>query len=175
MIQFNKRKMDGVINKQLKGRIRLFHMSLSVLFVSFLLAITSYYEIWKPNQLLANPIWWHASFQGEEIPKQELRIACHKILKNPFIGNYHDAFLALEKVGNKKSIPYLLKALKRFPKNTCTNEFVECTLGHCITSLEKLTGMNFDDDYKKWEKWWHETGRYLDFDENVGHLQSKGQ
>ena len=115
---------------------------------------------------------WMISISDQEWPPKKIRDACHASLRNWATGG-HNAFITLEREGNKDSIPYLIRALKwQNVQNGKPNEDVGvvCTHAHCMDTLEKLTGMNFRGDYKAWCKWWRQTGRYLPFDEEKGQL-----
>jgi len=116
---------------------------------------------------------WTISNPNQERSPKKIRDACHASLRN-WVAGGHDAFLALEDVGNKDSIPYLIRALKwqnvQHGKALANGEPIECTYGHCLCALEKLTGMNFEGDYKAWRNWWRQTGRHLPFDEEKGQL-----
>jgi len=116
---------------------------------------------------------WTISISRQEVPREKLRDACHTSLRN-WVAGGHDAFIALERVGNKDSIPYLIRALKwqnvQHGKPIEDGDLMVCTYGHCLGALEKLTGMNFRGDYKAWRKWWRQTGRHLPFDEEKGQL-----
>jgi len=138
-----------------------------------LVIIGFYFEIIKPIKTITNTSQWDPDygFQGK-MPCKKIRNACHKLLF--WFGDHHGAFLALQKVGNKDSIPYLIRSLegleKKYP-DALTSGFVICTYGHCLTALDALTGMEeLGNDYKTWKKWWEETGRYLPFDDTKGQL-----
>ena len=105
--------------------------------------------------------------------RARIRNACHTVLRHK-IGNHHDAFVALEDIGNKDTIPLLIRALKwqclEHQNKIANNKLVPCTVGHCVWNLQNLTGMKFGYDYEAWDNWWKETGRYLPFDEEKGQL-----
>jgi len=133
-----------------------------------------YLGVLIPHRTVSKSAQWDPDygFRGE-MPRKKIRDACHKILRNWFAGD-HDTFLALKKVGNRDSVPYLIRALKWqnviHRKDIANGELVECTYGHCIDALAKLTGMDFEMDYEAWLVWWEQTGRHLPFDEEKGHL-----
>ena len=153
--------------------VKIIALLLSLLCVA---ATWVYYGVWIPARTISDLSTWNPDygFQGE-MPREKIRNACHKLLFNfSWDGGHHDAFLALQKVGNKDSIPYLIRSLKglerKYP-NAITSGFVICTYGHCLEALDALTGMEeLGDDHKAWKKWWIETGRYLPFDEEKGQL-----
>jgi len=148
---------------------RIIIKSIALVVTLFCVAVTWFYlEMWIPYKTVSNSGQWNPDngFQGE-MPRKKIRDACHKILRYRFAVHY-DAFYALEKVGNKDSIPYLIRALKWQNLEWQNCEFTPCSC--CISSLEKLTGMEFEDDHEKWERWWKQTGRYLPFDEEKGQL-----
>jgi len=137
-------------------------------------AVQVYLGVWFPHRTISKLDQWDTEygFKGE-MPRKKIRDACHKILRNWAVGD-HDAFLALAKVGNKDSIPYLIRALKwqnvQHRKAIANGGATECTYGHCLCALEKLAGMSFEGDDKAWRKWWRQTGRHLPFDEEKGQL-----
>ena len=103
------------------------------------LSVYGYFSIWIPHAKLMNESWWKNTSQEEKLT------LAHKILSTP-IGNHHGALLIILKVGNKNSIPYLLKYLKRQGDAT-SNEFIICTRGHCIDALKKITGKDVGLNY----------------------------
>jgi len=132
-----------------------------------------YFEFWLPNRMLASHAWWWPEFQENQAFCKKNRKACYKVLRYRF--TYHDnAFLALGEIGNKDSIPYLIRALKwgylKCQDRIATHGRIPVTLSRCINSLEKLTGMNFGIDYEAWENWWQQTGCHLPFDKEKGQL-----
>ena len=150
-------------------------------FIMLLLCVLAawfYLGVWVPHKTISDSAQWNPDygFKGE-MPRKKIRDACHKILWNWVVGG-HDAFLALEKVGNKDSIRCLIWALRwqnvMHRKDIANEEMIECTYGHCICALEKLTGMSFGGDYKAWKNWWKQTGRHLPFDEEKGRLVLPG-
>ena len=151
------------ILKSITLTLLFFSIATTWLFVEF---------IW-PIRIISNPDWRHSDFQGDYALHKKTRNACHKILKHR-LGNHHDAFLAIESVGNKDSIPYLIRALKwqteKHEKEVASTKTVPCTFGHCISSLEKLSGVKLGLDYEVWTKWWEQTGRHLPFDEEKRQL-----
>ena len=149
----------------------------SITLVMLLLCTTAawfYLEMWLPHRTIYNS----RQFDLEEDyrARKKVRVACHKVLSHR-IGNHHDAFITIQYVGNKDSIPYLIRALKRlearYPQEVADKKFGLCTFGHCRSSLEKLTGMEFGWDNKACEMWWEQTGRHLPFDEKKGQLISQ--
>jgi len=78
---------------------------LSIIVFGFAAVVFLYSKWWVPNQKMRELNWWeHAS-------KDEIRRVSHQVLRFP-IGNHHDAFIALEKIGNAESVPLLIRALK---------------------------------------------------------------
>ena len=132
-----------------------------------------YFEIWIPNRMIADSSKWDPDngFRGI-MPREKIRNACHKALKYRF-GNHHVAFITLTRVGNKDSIPYLIRGLKwlelEYP-NAKSSGVVVDTYGNCVGALWQLTGMEVDWDSVTWEKWWKQTGRYLSFNEDKRQL-----
>jgi len=146
---------------------------ITLIFLLFTTAATwVYFEIWLPSRMIANSSKWETDCNGYLVPGEKIRDTCHKVLKYRF-GNHHDAFIALVRVGNKDSIPYLIRALKRLEKeypNEKNSGFVICTYGHCEEALEQLTGIEVDWDSETWMNWWKKTGRYLPFNEETRQL-----
>ena len=114
-----------------------------------------YTVYWQPHRLLYHDEAWLESASEEEI-----RLVCHRIISLR-MGSPHDAFLYLQQVGNKESVPPLIRALKwQDPNDT----YIVCTTGHCIDALRSLTGEDYKRDYRQWEDWWTGTGRFLPSD-----------
>ena len=134
-------------------------------------AMWFYLGVWIPQKTISNSAQW--GFGTELVPNEKIRDACHKILRNWFVGD-HDAFLILANIGNKDSVPILIRALKwqnwLHNKDMEAGEGVVCTYSHCRDRLETLTGMNLGYDYDAWKKWWKQTGRHLPFDEEKRQL-----
>ena len=108
---------------------------------------------WIPHQKMRELIGW------ENASEDEIRTVSHQILRYP-VGNHHDAFLALEKVGNAKSVPLLIRALK-WHEPSAEDDFIVCTTDHCISALQSLTGVDCGTSYAAWNKWWNDTGSTL--------------
>lgn len=124
-----------------------------ILLVAGVFAIWAYFEVLRPNWMLARLGSGH---RKQAVPPEKLRKICHKVLTQRF-GNHHDAFIALETVGNAESIPYLINALK-WQRIPVKGGVVTCTTAHCTQRLWELTGEWYEYDYSKWEAWWKETG-----------------
>ncbi len=93
------------------------------------------------------------------------RKALHLAISTPE-GNNHDAFIYLEVLGNKDSVPLLIRALRWQPgplKNRDGTDagIMECTVGHCVDALKSLTGEDFKYAADAWQKWWGDTGSKL--------------
>ena len=133
-----------------------------------------YFGVCLPIKTIVDPSYWDIDFQSDRVAREKVRGACHKLLFNfAWLGGHHDAFIALVKVGNKDSIPYLIRSLKGLEKkypNEKNSGFVICTYGHCEEALEQLTGMEVDWDSETWMNWWKQTGRYLPFNEETRQL-----
>jgi hypothetical protein len=115
--------------------------------------VYAYVAIWRPfKQMYRNEAWWETATVDEQ------RLLCHRVISHR-IGAPHDAFLHLRKIGNKDSVPLLIRALRwrRPPKD----DVMVCTTVHCIDALRSLTGQNLGSDYLKWEQWWSKTGQAL--------------
>ena len=145
---------------------------LAVLFVCVVITWFSI-EFILPVRTVCNRDWLYSDFQEDYALRKKIRNACHKILRYR-IGNHHDAFIAIIEVGDKDSIPYLIRALKwqhvEHKDAVAKRELVPCTFKHCVDALEKLAGKKLGWEYETWEDWWEQTGRHLPFDEEKGHL-----
>ena len=143
----------------------LLFLGVAVIFVVF--------EWVLPHLILANLNPRSSRVQESYVLRKVIRSTCHTILRHR-MGNHHDAFVALEEVGNKDSIPYLIRALKwqaeKHQEALAARRLVPCTYAHCVHRLEKLTGMKLGWEYEPWENWWKQTGQYLPFDEEKGQL-----
>jgi hypothetical protein len=112
-----------------------------------------YVAIWRPfQQMYRNRTWWDTATTDEQ------RLLCQRVISHR-IGAPHDAFLHLREIGNRDSVPLLIRALRwqRPPKDGA----MVCTTAHCIDALRSLTGEDFGADYLKWEQWWSKTGKGL--------------
>jgi len=112
-----------------------------------------YVAIMQPHrQLYRDDAWWKTATTNDQ------RLLCHRIISHR-IGAPHDAFLHLRKIGNKDSVPLLIRALRwqRPPKDGV----MVCTTAHCLDTLRSLTGQDFGTDYDKWENWWNTAGKDL--------------
>ena len=148
--------------------------SLALVLLLFCVAATwVYFGIYIPIKTINNPSL-DIYFLDDHVVREKIRNACHILLFNfAWFGGHHDAFITLVQVGNKDSIPYLIRSLKGLEKkypNEKNSGAVICTYGHCEEALEQLTGMEVDWDSETWEKWWKQTGRYLPFDEEKRQL-----
>lgn len=91
----------------------------------------------------------------------ERRDACHRALTRED-GNHHDAFIYLAQVGNKSSVPLLIRALRWHPPFEHEGrQLIECTTAHCRDALNSLTGEKFGTSAERWKQWWDETGSKL--------------
>jgi hypothetical protein len=125
---------------------------LSVLILAVTGGVYFYVAIWRPFRLLyRNETWWNAATTDEQ------RLVCQRVISHR-IGT-HDAFLHLARIGNKDSVPLLIRALRG--EKLPTDGMTVCTTGHCIGALRSLTGEDFGADYVKWEQWWNTTGHAL--------------
>jgi hypothetical protein len=88
------------------------------------------------------------------------RYTAHQVIRFP-MGNHHDAFLLLEKVGDKESVPLLMNALKWQDLPEDEDDLLVCTTTHCLEALQSLTDHDAGDDHRAWKKWWAETGSEL--------------
>jgi len=121
----------------------------------FSCGIWIYFELVVPNQQLTA----FDSTNSDPEYVAHMRRVSHKVISS-WIGNHHDAFLVLEQVGNHESIPYLIRALK-MQETADSDGVVICTAEHCVSCLQRLTGMNFGYEHYDWQKWWEEEGARL--------------
>ena len=136
-------------------RIRWWAKRVAIFFllVASMFAIWVYFELLRPNWMLAR---FCGTYRDKNVSREKIREVCHKVLSHRF-GNHHDAFIALETVGNAESIPYLIRALK-WQRAPAKGGMVVCTTAHCAQRLWELTGEWHEYDYSKWDTWWKETG-----------------
>lgn len=81
--------------------------------------------VWRPWRNL------HDLDYTQTATQEELRNTAHRVLAMPFGGD-HDACLLLISVGNRDSVPYLERAIKR---NEVAGGAHECTYSHCVEAL----------------------------------------
>jgi hypothetical protein len=87
--------------------------------------------------------WWIPNRRIQDIDylshadANELRSTAHQVLRLP-AGHDHDACLMLFGVGNRTSIPYLRKAIRR---NQRDDGVVICTESHCRDALRRVLTM----------------------------------
>jgi hypothetical protein len=82
-------------------------------------------------------------------------------------GNHHDAFIILAENGNPSSIPLLIAALQW--QGDTEEDTMECTKGHCLTALRRLTRADAGANYKGWKRWWkeHRNDQFLELTEKL--------
>jgi len=123
---------------------------ISIIVFGFAAVVFLYIAWWVPNQKMRELNWWeHAS-------KDEIRRVSHQVLCFP-IGNHHDAFIALEKIGNAESVPLLIRAFK-WQDQPGEDGFMVCTTDHCLSALRSLTGLDQGISFDAWNEWWKKTG-----------------
>jgi hypothetical protein len=112
-----------------------------------------YAAILQPHrQFYRDEAWWKTATTNDQ------RRLCHRLISHR-IGAHHDAFLHLRKIGEKESVPLLIRALKwQAPPD---GDIVVCTTGHCVDALRSLTGQDCGTDYRKWDEWWRSAGNRL--------------
>jgi len=142
----------------------------SIMVIALFLCVSAtwvYLEFWLPHRTMYNHR--ESDFQDNYGTRKKIRNACHKVLSHR-IGNYYAAFITISEVGNKDSIPYLIRALKWLPLQSQNEIATDIRIERCERCLEQLTGVELGTDYKVWENWWQQTGRHLPFDEEKGTL-----
>jgi len=140
------------------------------LILLFLCAATTYlfFEYWLPHRTIYDTSF--IDLQDDYLLRKKVRNACYKVLSHR-IGNYHAVFIIIGDIGNKDSIPYLIRTLKRLHQKPYTERSNNMSsIIRCANCLWQLTGMEFRGDYEAWENWWQETGQHLPFDEEKGQL-----
>lgn len=81
--------------------------------------------MWRPWRNL------HDLHYRQTATQEELRNTAHRVLAMPF-GSDHDACMLLIAVGNRDSVPYLERAIRR---NEDPGGVHECTYSHCVEAL----------------------------------------
>lgn len=107
---------------------------------------------WAPTAKLRDLQWYYV-LAGPE----ERKHVAEQILIIPF-GAPHDAFIALMRVGDVDSIPYLLWGLRW---QGDTGDAMVCTKWHCLDALKRITGHDAGPNYSDWAAWWESTGSKL--------------
>jgi hypothetical protein len=116
---------------------------IAALAVMIIAVTATVWFIWIPNQRLED-----AAFMEHASPAQ-IRHVAERVLRTPW-GNQHDACLLLSRVGNRDSVPFLLRSLNwNEPRPDA-----DCTPMHCLEALRKLTGHDAGTDPREWEAWW---------------------
>jgi len=168
----------------MKRIVRIIVKSVAVVMLLLCVVATWFYiAVWCPGKTIASE-----SRKGEHASREKIRDACHKLLSHPDVFRsyaHHYASMKLEKVGNKDSIPILIRAGKRQTRICrmmyANHEKMGCTCWCYLDGLYTLTAMplgsrfspteiSLEEEYEIWERWWNETGRHLPFDEERGQL-----
>jgi hypothetical protein len=73
-----------------------------------------------------------------------------------------DNVAELLEIGNRTSIPVLLKVLKDNPAFVRANGRVvfPLTTIYAVEALRKITGLNMGATYKEWNEWWEKNQKY---------------
>ena len=124
-------------------------IALAIVLLFVVAGLYFYVAIWRPSQqFYRNEAWWKTATIEEQ------RDLCHRIISHRF-GDHHDPFLLLCRIGNKDSVPLLIRALSwQKPSGLCVPK-------HCEDALRSLTGQDFGMDSSKWEEWWRTSGDSL--------------
>lgn len=78
-------------------------------------------------------------------------------------GKYrHEDVAELLEIGNRTSIPMLLKALKDNPAFVRANGRMVLPLKtvYAVEALKKITGLSMGTTYKEWNDWWEQNQKY---------------
>ncbi len=107
--------------------------------------------------------WWqawnrlyHIDWTQFKSP-EELREIAERTLRVPL--DIHDPCIMLMEHGDSGSVPYLIGALKWQPNWPTENGFGECTKGHCLDALKKITGVDAGLNYEDWRGWYENSRR----------------
>jgi len=106
-----------------------------------------------PHQKLNSWLLTTGVTELSQMDRTEIREVCHQVISHR-LGNHHDAFLALEQVGNHESIPLLIRASSWHPVNP--DGLTICTSNHCQDALKKITGYTEAVTTEQWESWWEQ-------------------
>lgn len=83
----------------------------------------------------------------------DVRYLCHQVIRFPTLGNAHDAFLSLARVGDETSVPRLISAFGSVPAPG-PNGSMECTWWHCLSALSAITNQNAGGTQAAWKAWY---------------------
>ncbi len=140
-------------------------------------ALTNDYSEWKGYSDLewakAHPTWnWERlwfqletdapiTYDSDTAWRDQLAHRCNEVISQG--SGHHDTYLKLAKVGNKESVPLLIKALRREvpPFDHEGRQAVVCTTEHCVEALRSITGEDYGFSADQWEIWWKNTGSKL--------------
>jgi alpha-tubulin suppressor-like RCC1 family protein len=93
----------------------------------------------------------------EHATEEEAARTAERVLWFP-IGNHHDACLMIDAVGDVRSVPALLQALRYNPPD---EGGMVCTTMHCFDALRAVTGYDGGNSREEWVTWWETTGARL--------------
>lgn len=114
-------------------------------------AVAFYFWALVPIKHFSDPVWWESASQTERAD------LCHILIDRHLDG--HDVWLHVRHVGNKASIPRLLK---QFDEAGAVMEDGGCCVAdHCLDALRSLTGHDAGKTASAWQSWWDETGSKL--------------
>ncbi len=91
--------------------------------------------------------------------RAELRESAHTLARCSMLVSAHDAFLVLQRVGTKESVPILIDAL--WWMDSGPGDRVVCTHAHAVSALESITGLRLGLRHESWAAWWSNSGRDL--------------
>jgi len=149
-----KTQISGRMTKEKERRLWM-GLGIIVLFgVSLATGTYIYFHTRIPIERMMDESWW------ENASQDEIRKLSHRALRTRLDSNHHDAFLALADIGNAKSVPLLIRALKWQDPPDEEGSMV-CTTAHCVSALKSLTGHDVAYTFQEWNKWWKETGSKL--------------
>jgi hypothetical protein len=118
-------------------------------------AVTFYFWAWVPGKRFSDPVWWESASQTERAD------LCHILIDRNLDG--HDVWLHLRHVGNKASIPRLLKQFE--DAGAILEDGGWCVADHCLDALRSITGHDAGKTPGAWRSWWEETGSKLPEDQ----------
>ena len=105
------------------------------------------YFVLLPLWQIHNPNWLQKANAKEKLD------TLHRVLSIPLGPLHHDAFLLANDIGTKKTIPYLISALRWQSDNGPDDDIMVCTKTHCLDALKKLTKHDAGLNYINWRKW----------------------
>ena len=98
--------------------------------------------------------------QATSQPSEKRLEEIHRLI---FSGKYgHEDVATLLEIGDRASIPALLKVLKDNPASVQDKDRVRYPLKtiYAVEALRKITGLNMGASYKEWNDWWEKNQKF---------------